>query len=268
MTRGCFAGLEEIVAAADAAANFVGMIGLREKILSLIAILFALLTAASAQSPNDIAQAPATEKNPLLTPQVTKLLEEVRTLHSKQQYYAALTKLSEVEVIVPDNPVLINVRGSIYTSMRDFAHARECFERAEKIVPDAIEPKFNKVELFFAEMKYPEAEVQFQKLIANTPKLREDLRHLALFKILVCQLKQNKILDAEKTAMSFTFMDDTPAFYYSKAAFAFQKEDKAEGQNWMNKASNIFRADKNAFYIDTLMEARWVESLQVPEAEK
>lgn len=233
-----------------------------------MAIPCALLTTVSAQSPPDTTKAPVEDKNPLLDPKVTKLLEEVRLLYSKQQYYAALSKLAEAEAFVPDSPVLINVRGSIYTSMRDFVHARECFERAEKIVPDAIEPKFNKTELFFAEAKYPEAEVAFKKLIAETPKLREDLRHLAIFKILVCQLKQGKVDDAEKTMKSFTFMDDTPAFYYSKAALAFQKDEKAEGQNWMSKATNIFRADKNAFYIDTLMEARWVESLQVPEAGK
>ncbi len=244
------------------------MMSLRVNFLSLMAIPCALLTTVSAQSPNALAKAPVEEKNPLLDPKVTKLLDDVRLLHAKQQYFAALSKLSEAEVIVPDSPVLINVRGSIYTSMRDFAHARECFERAEKIVPDAIEPKFNKTELFFAEMKYPEAETAFKKLIADTPKLREDLRHLALFKILVCQLKQGKIDDAENTMKSFTFMDDTPAFYYAKAALAFQKDDKAEGQNWMSKATNIFRADKNAFYIDTLMEARWVESLQVPETGK
>lgn len=221
-----------------------------------------------AQSKNDPGKAPSDANNPFTDPKVIKLLDEVRQLHAKQLFYEALSKLTEVEVMVPDNPVLINVRGSIYTSLRDFTHARECFERAEKIVPDAIEPKFNKVELFFAEMKYPEAEVAFQKLIADFPRLKEDLRHLALFKILICQLKQEKVAEAEQTAKAFTFMDDTPAFYYSKAAMAFQKNDKEEGQNWMNKAANIFRADKNAFYIDSLMEARWVQSLQVPDAGK
>lgn len=244
------------------------MTGFHAKFLSLIAISCGLLATAKAQSPNDTTKAPVDEKNPLLDPKVTKLLDEVRTLHSKQQFFEALTKLSEVEALLPDNPVLINVRGSIYTSLRDFAHARESFEHAERIVPDAIEPKFNKVELLYAEAKYAEAEPAFQKLIADFPKLKEDLRHLALFKILVCQLKQDKVADAEKTMKSFTFMDDTPAFYYSKAAFAFRKNDKEEGQNWMNKASNIFRADKNAFYIDTLMEARWVPSMQVPDAVK
>ena len=255
-------------AAEDAAANFVTMNGYRVKFLILMGVSYTLMMAADAQSKNDPVKAPSEANNAFADPKVIKLLDEVRQLHAKQLFYEALSKLTEVEVMVPDNPVLINVRGSIYTSLRDFAHARECFERAEKIVPDAIEPKFNKVELFFAEMKYPEAEVAFQKLIADFPRLREDLRHLALFKILICQLKQEKVADAEKTAKAFTFMDDTPAFYYSKAAMAFQKNDKEEGQNWMNKAANIFRADKNAFYIDSLMEARWVQSLRVPETEK
>ncbi len=259
---------KHLFAAADAAANFLAMTGLRKKFLTLLGLPCAMLATVNAQSPAGSAKAPVEEKNPLLNPQVTKLLDEVRLLHAKQQFYAALTKLSEVEVIVPDNPVLINVRGSIYTSLRDFVHARECFERAEKIVPDAIEPKFNKVELLYAETKYPEAEAAFKKLIADTPKLREDLRHLSLFKILVCQLKQDKVAEAEQVAKSFTFMDDTPAYYYAKAAFAFAKDDKEDAKNWMNKASNIFRADKNAFYIDSLVEARWVPSLQVPDAGK
>ena len=244
------------------------MFGLHAKILLLIGISCGLLSSVRAQTATDTPKPPVDEKSVFTDPKVIKLLDDARTLHSKQQYFEALAKITEVETMIPDNPVLINVKGSIYSSMRDFPHARECFERAEKLVPDDMVPKFNKVELLYAETKYAEAEVAFQKLVDTSPKLREELRHLSLFKILVCQLKQDKIAEAEKTMKFFTFMDDTPAYYYSKAAFAFQKGDKDEGKNWMNKATNIFRADKTAFYIDSMMEARWVPSLQVPSSEK
>jgi tetratricopeptide (TPR) repeat protein len=159
--------------------------------------------------------------------------------------------------------VVSNVRGSIYTAppLRDYAKARECFETAEKLVPGAFEPKFNKTELLFVEHKYAEAEAAFAKLLADFLKLREEIRHLIQFKIIVCQLKQGKVAEAKKNSGEFTFMDDTPAYYYSKAAFAFQAPDADEARKWVAKATKIFKRQDNAVYLDTLMESGWLASI-------
>ncbi len=203
-------------------------------------------------------------------PRVKALIEEVRQLQQKQQSNEALRKLDEADAISPGSALIANVRGSIYTAppLRDYVKARECFELAEKLTPDAFEPKFNKIELLYVEHKYAEAETAFTKLLVDFVKLREDVRHLVQFKIIVCQLKQGKVADAEKTSAAFTFMDDTPAYYFTKAAFAFQLPDADEAQKWISKAEKIFKPQDNAVYLDSLMEAGWLKNVTPEEGKK
>lgn len=205
-----------------------------------------------------------------LDPRVVALVEEARKLQSRQDSYGALKKLDEADAIFPGSPLIANVRGSIYTSapLRDFVKARECFEAAEKLAPNAFEAKFNKTELLYVDGKYAEAEAAFAKLTADFPKLREDVRHLIQFKIIVCQLKQGKTAEAEKSSTTFTFMDDTPAYYFTKAAFAFQKSDTDGAKKWVDKTAKIFKPQEAAVYLDTLMEAHWLNSLTVEDQKK
>lgn len=233
--------------------------------MSMNRVLLVFLAGAAllpAQTPQ-----PAT---PTIEPRVRALIEEAQKLQQKQDSFGALKKLDEADAISPGNPALANVRGSIYTAppLRDYAKARECFETAEKLVPTAFEPKFNLNELLFVEHKYAEAEAAFAKLLKDYLKLREEIRHLIQFKIIICQLKQGKAAEAEKNAGEFTFMDDTPAYYYTKAATAFQKQDMDEGRKWALKASKIFKPQDTAVYLDTLMEAGWLASITAGDGPK
>lgn len=205
-----------------------------------------------------------------IDPRVKALIEEVRELQQKQQSYDALKKLDEAEAISPGTALIANVRGSVYTSppLRDYAKARECFELAEKLAPESFEPRFNKTELLYVEHKYAEAETAFKKLLVDFIKLREDVRHLVQFKIIICQLKQGNLEEAKKSSAGFTFMDDTPAYYYTKSAFAFQAADTEEAKTWITKAEKIFKPQDNAVYIDSLMEAGWLNTLRAESAAK
>ncbi|MCE9518294.1 MAG: hypothetical protein K8R87_01800 [Verrucomicrobia bacterium] len=210
------------------------------------------------------------QTKPQIDPRVKALIEEVRELQQKQQSNEALKKLDEADVISPGSALIANIRGSIYTAppLRDYVKARGCFELAERLTPDAFEPKFNQIELLYVEHKYAEAETAFAKLLVNFVKLREEVRHLIQFKIIICQLKQGKRAEAEKTSAAFTFMDNTPAYYFTKSAFAFQSSDAEGAQNWITKAGKIFKPQDNAVYIDTLIEAGWLKSVTAGDVTK
>ncbi len=192
------------------------------------------------------------------------LIVESQQLQSQKKYTDALEKIHQAEALQPNHPIIANARGSIYTAMRDFDKAEEFFRKAKEQNPDNFEPKFNLTELAFVRGKYAEAELSFRDLLKQHPKIRQEVRHLVQFKILVCQLKMDKVSEAEAMMKAFTFMDDTPAYYFAKAAFAFQKNQKADAQDWLTKAGTIFKLPDNAPYLDTLMEAHWVESIEVP----
>ncbi len=240
-------------------------------VLAAFSLVIAPLSAQESANTTNVPDASGSSVKTVAVPSNDKLrgiVEEVQKLHAKQRYFEALQKLKDADAISPDDPLVSNIRGSVYTAMRDFVKAREAFEKAQSLTPKAFEPKFNIAELSYVEQKYPEAEIAFTKLLQENPKLREEVRHLSQFKVLVSQLKQGKVAEAEKTALVFTFMDDTPAYYFTKAAFEFQRNNKEGARDWLVKTDKIFKPQQNAVYLDTLMEARWIPSLTVPSEVK
>ncbi|MEZ0388984.1 MAG: hypothetical protein ACAI34_18060 [Verrucomicrobium sp.] len=211
-------------------------------------------------------EAVATADTALTDPRFIALVQEAQSLHATQKNFDALEKLDEAEVFQPNSPLIPNVRGSIYTAMRDFEKARINFQKAEALSPAAFEPKFNLVELDYVGGNFAASESGFMKLLNDYPKLRLEVRHLTLFKVLVSRLKQDNVSGALELMKNFSFMDDTPAYYFSKAAFAFQEGRKDVGREWLGKATGIYKQTLLVPYVDSLMEARWVESLGVTEA--
>jgi tetratricopeptide (TPR) repeat protein len=189
-----------------------------------------------------------------------EILREVVELHRKQQYPEALARLNEAEALEVNNVLVNNIRGSTYTAMRDYPKARACFEATRKLKPDAYEPKYNLVELDFVEGKYAEAETGFANLLKAFPDLTAGPKHLAQFKLVLCQLKQNKATDAAASARSFAFPDTSPAHFSTQAAFAIQQNDTTTAMDWMNKAAKSFPKGEMVPYIDSLIEAKWINN--------
>lgn len=197
-------------------------------------------------------------------------LQEAQELQQKQKYTDALSKLDEIEELDPNLPDIHNMRGAIYLTpqLRDFEKAAAFFDKAEALRPGELAPKFNKAELLFVKHDYAASQAAFEKLLTEFPKLPLQVRHLVIFKRLVCEVKQDQIEAAEKTLKeNFTFMDDTPAYYFGKASIAFQKKDEAQAKDWLNRANGIFKPAESSAYLDTLMEVRWVPNIGLPPVE-
>lgn len=200
-------------------------------------------------------------------PEVQKLLAEAQDLQTRHRYFDSLAKLDEAEKLDPNDPNIYNIRGAIYLVpvIRDFNKAREQFERALALEPRALAPKFNLAELLFVKHEFAGAEAAFVNLAKEYPKLQMPVRHLVAFKQLVAQTKQDKIDEANRTLKAnFTFMDDTPAYYFAKASLAFQQKKEGEAKEWIEKAGSIFKPQENAPYLDALMEVRWIPNIMLP----
>lgn len=205
------------------------------------------------------------------TEEVRKKLEETYQLQQAQRYSEALLKLDEIEALAPELSDLYNMRGAIYLTpaLRDFDRAQPLLDKAEALAPNAIAPKFNKAELLFVKHEWAAAAAALQNLLDDFPKLQQNLRHLTLYKRLVCEVKLGKLEEAAKTLQDhFTFMDDTPAYYYSQAAIAFGKKDGTAARDWLARAQGIYKPAEVTAYVDTLMEARWVDNISLPPVEK
>ncbi len=213
----------------------------------------------------------AQEPSSQLPADVVLQIQELQELQQKHRYVEAVTKLDELEAKYPERPEFHNIRGSLYMSpaLRDLDKAGECFDKALKLAPNELPPHFNKAELLLVKHDWVSASAAFQQVLQKFPKLPLQVRHVVLFKLLVSEVKQDKIADAEKTlADHFTFMDDTPAYYFSKSAIAFQKKDETMARDWIKRANGIFKQEEIAAYFDTLMEVRWVPNIGLPESPK
>lgn len=203
---------------------------------------------------------------PTTNAEVQKLLGEAQDLQGRHRYFDALAKLDQAEKLTPDDPNIFNIRGAIYLvpAVRDFDKAKEQFEKSNALAPTALAPKFNLAELFFVKHSFAESETAFAALLKEFTKLQMSVRHLVAFKLLVSQAEQNKIDEATKTLKThFTFMDDTPAYYFAKAEIAFIQKKDDEAKEWIEKANAIFKPGDNAPYLDSLMETRHIPNIMM-----
>lgn len=195
----------------------------------------------------------------------------------------SLEKLAEAERVVGDTLAEIeNLRGAVYTKMRDFPTARIHFGNASAQDKDSFHPKFNLAELDFVEKKWDAALSSFTKLIAEneamkktaTAKLKDEAReavskqfdtttHLMQFKIMICQVQQKKEAEAQATFKNFNeFDNDSPAYYFGKAVFDFANDKKDKAEDWVASAKGIYPAEMTEVYVDSLVEMGWLQTLQ------
>ena len=201
---------------------------------------------------------------PPVSDEVKKLLLEARNMRVKQRYSDALEKLDAAEKINPNVADIYALRGDIYLAprRRDFDLALPQFEKAAQLLPDSPLPKFNLAEYHFVKHEFQTALDAFTKLITDYPKLPMVVRHLVHYKRALCELKLGHRAAADQIiADHFTFMDDTPAYYFSKAAIAFETGDPNKGNEWVKRGVAVFKGPNCEPYYDAFKELRWVPDL-------
>jgi len=232
-------------------------------------LLLALLTLLVA--PVSDAQTPAQPSKPV-SPEAQKALElmqEAYGLQNRKRYLDALMKLDEAEKLTPANPEIFNLRGSIFLSaqMRDIEKARAEFSKSQELQPEALPPRFNLAELEFVAGNFLAAERAFRGILQKFDTLPQPMRHMIQFKVLVALVKQKKVAEAEsELKANFDFLDETPAYYFSKAVLALADGKEREGNEWLAKAQIIYKKPENLPYLDSLMETGYIHSVDIPTA--
>jgi Tfp pilus assembly protein PilF len=196
------------------------------------------------------------------------VLLDVRRLASAQQYDQALVRLRDAENIKPGSPIVLNARGNIYTNMRAYEKARECYKQAETLNPGSFEPRLNLTELDYVQGNYEAAASSFTKLLAAYPDLQASVRALVQFKIVVCQLKLKKDAEAEELVKRFAFAEESPASYFTRMAFAVHNGDNAGAGALFTKSEKAFGSATIAPYLDAMVEAHWITLKRSGEGKK
>lgn len=182
---------------------------------------------------------------------------------SRNDLENAIKFLELAEQAKPGQANTANLRGAIYTRQRDWPKAQAAFEEALQLQPDLPMAQFNLGEVLFLNSKYKEARERFQIFLNSQPK-----NDLGLYKIYLCDLLGGDQVRANDFLSSLQPDPVTPVYYFSKAAEAFVKGDKAVAMEFVGSAYRIYPPDANATFADSLVEKGYLTGEQaekIPE---
>jgi tetratricopeptide (TPR) repeat protein len=244
------------------------------KSISLLS-LFILLTPLLAQNESTpVDKKPEQEKQALLPNQQAflnlpeenrrefiKHLGEANRVFQQKRIFETLEELDKASAIFKDSPEIHNLRGSCYVEMRAFDKALEEFNKAASLSKDNPSIEFNIGEVYFVTKQWQKAHDLFERIMKLLPPGSTALGRLVEFKILLCKKKLGRKDEVTILAEKYDFLDDSPFYYYAKAALAYDDNDLVKAEQWLATASRIFR-DPNilAPWQDTLVEFGYIKS--------
>ncbi len=199
--------------------------------------------------------------------QFIKHLGEANRLFQQKRVFETIAEIDQAEKIFADSPEILNMRGSCYVEMRAFDKALDQFTKAAAFSKDNPSIEFNIAEVNFCTKQWQTAHDLFQKILKSLPPANTALGRLVEFKILLCQKKLGQDAEAAILAEKYDFLDDSPFYYYAKAALAYDANDLIKAEEWLSIAGRIF-ADPNVLapWQDTLVEYGYIKSFYGDDA--
>jgi tetratricopeptide (TPR) repeat protein len=115
--------------------------------------------------------------------------------------------------------------------------------------------------IYFVTKQWQKAHDLFVKILKQIPPENIALGRLVEFKILLCKNKLGKKDEVTILAEKYDFLDDSPYYYYAKAALAYEAKDLVKAEEWLATAGRIFQ-DPNVLapWQDTLIEYGYIKS--------
>ena len=190
-----------------------------------------------------------------------KHLSEANRIFQQKRVFETLDEIDKAAAIFKDSPEIYNMRGSCYVEMRAFDKAMAEFNKAAALSKDNPSIEFNIAEVFFVTKKWQQCLDLFEKVLKKIPVENISLGRLVEFKILLCKKKLGKKDEVTVLAEKYDFLDDSPYYYYAKAALAYDANDLVKAEEWLAIAGRIFQ-DPNVIapWQDTLVEFGYIKS--------
>jgi len=198
-----------------------------------------------------------------------KHLIEANRIFQQKRIFETTEEIDKAVAIFKDSPELYNLRGSCYVEMRAFDKAMIEFQTAADLAKDNPNIEFNIGEVLFVTKQWQKSADLFEKVLKDLPADKTSLARLVEFKIMLCKLKLGKIDEVNTLAGKHDELDDSPYYYYAKAALAFEKDDPNKAEEWLQMAGRIFRDPAStAPWKDTLVEYGYIKGLYVNDVKE
>jgi tetratricopeptide (TPR) repeat protein len=199
----------------------------------------------------------------------SKKLVKAQNLFSQKRIFDALEKVDELDKIFPNHPAALNIKGACYVEIRAFKKANAIFEEILKVSPGNTNVQFNLAEVDFVTKNWQSAHARFTKLIPLLPSNNKAMIRLCEFKLMLCQLKTDRVKEAIALKDKYDTWDDSPFYYYSRAAILYNEEDKEGADKMLSNARFVWRKnDALSAWQDTLIEFGYIRSFYGGDADE
>jgi tetratricopeptide (TPR) repeat protein len=190
-----------------------------------------------------------------------KHIMEANRIFQQKRIFETLEEIDKAAKIFKDSPEIYNLRGSCYVEMRAFDKSLAEFDKANALLKDDPSINFNIGEIYFVTKKWQKAHDMFVKILKKIPPENTALSRLVEFKILLCKKKLGLKDEVTILAEKYDFLDDSPFYYYAKAALAYDNNDLIKAEEWLAIAGRIFQ-DPNTLapWQDTIIEYGYIKS--------
>jgi tetratricopeptide (TPR) repeat protein len=190
-----------------------------------------------------------------------KFISEANRLFQQKRIFETLEELQKAEAIFKDSAELYNLRGSCFVEMRAFDKALADFNDALKLSQNNPSIRFNIGEIYFVTSEWQKAVNVFEQVLKELPPNSLALSRLIEFKVLLCKNKLGKKDEVQILAEKYDFLDDSPYYYYAKAALEYEAENMIKAEEWLAIANRIFQDPAIiAPWQDTLVEYGYIKS--------
>ncbi|MDQ6654906.1 MAG: tetratricopeptide repeat protein [Verrucomicrobiota bacterium] len=162
----------------------------------------------------------------------------------------------------------LDLRGCIYLYQGKTDEAMQTFEAAHAADAKIFAPRLHMADVLFRQGKWEEARTTYSDLTRDTNILIyfERLR----YGVLVSSLAAKDESAAAVALQRIPFPTESPAYYYSQAAWSFSHGDKRGGEKWIDTADKVFKARQTAWFAQKLHDLGWIKAnppfiAEVPE---
>ncbi len=194
---------------------------------------------------------------------------KVQNLFNQKRIFDALEKIDELDKIYPNHPAALNIKGACYVEIRAFDKANAIFSEILRVSPNNTNVLFNLAEVDFVTKNWESAEKRFEKIIPLLPKQNKAMIRLCEFKLLLCKLKLDKKEEALALKNKHDAWDDSPFYYFSRAAIAYDADDKIGAEKELRNARYVWKNDAAlAAWQDTLIEFGYIRSFYGGDTEE
>lgn len=103
----------------------------------------------------------------------------ISSLLSAKQFDIAMGVITRLEKKQPNDPGILNTKGTIFIARKDFPGARRAFERSLELQPGYFPAAMNLAALDLAEKNFQAARTRYEKILDGTPSNVEAMMALA-----------------------------------------------------------------------------------------